>query len=83
MMSVTIHFYVSDHTLIITAFLKLILITNISRIIFKSSDLITIKLQTDLCILLLFIGNNVAPCERDHPDPARKLSAPIPLLCLQ
>jgi len=59
MMSVIIHFYVSDHTLKVTGFLKLMLITIISRIIFKSSDLITIKIQTDLCILLLFIGNNV------------------------
>jgi hypothetical protein len=59
MMSVTINLYVSDHISMITGFFKLILITIIRRIIFKSSDLITIKIQNDLCILLLFIGNNV------------------------
>ena len=74
MMSVTIHFCVSDHTLVLTGFLKLILIAIISRIIFKSSDVITIKIQTDLCILLLLICNNVTAWEQNHSDPARKLS---------
>jgi len=59
MMSVTIHFYISDHILIITGFLKLILIKIIPKIVFKTSDLMAIKIQTDLCILLLLFGNNV------------------------
>jgi hypothetical protein len=58
-MCVTTHFYVSDHLLTKTDFFKLILITISHRIVFKSSDLITKKIQTDLCVLLLFIGNNV------------------------
>jgi hypothetical protein len=59
MMSVTTHFYVSGHLLTIADFFKLILITVSHRIVFKSSDLITKTIQTDLCVLLLFIGNNV------------------------
>jgi hypothetical protein len=35
MLSVTIHFYVSDHVLITTGLLKLILLTIIRKIIFK------------------------------------------------